>query len=134
VLKAILFTKHAFIEKFNSSSSSFGILENWVNQHWTPLLQGTIKHIYCGKGFYSFMFVNKKIEIKKCICGPWFMGASGIYLNPLSLSFDPKNEVPMTISIYIRVSFLPLIFIVRNGTLLGQTCGSIQTKFKDLYL
>ena len=31
------------------------------------------------------------------------MGANGIYLNPWYLSFDPKNKVPTTISIYISL-------------------------------
>jgi hypothetical protein len=39
--------------------------------------------------------------------GPYFMGARGMYLNRWSPDFSTKNDIPLTILIWVGLPFLP---------------------------
>ena len=40
--------------------------------------------------------------------GPYFMGPQGLYLNKWTPDFDPSQDVPSTVPIWVRLPFLTL--------------------------
>ena len=73
-----------------------------------PLIKGGLQHCFCGKGFYTFLFENKEDKDLIFRSGPYFMGPRGLYLNQWTLSFDPEKDVPLVVSVWVRLPHLLL--------------------------
>jgi hypothetical protein len=63
---------------------------------------------FCGKGFYVFLFENKADRDLIFRNGPYFIGTKGMYLNKWTLDFNPENEIPSAVLVWVRLPFLPL--------------------------
>lgn len=56
------------------------------------------------------MFVFENAEDRSLIFrnGPYFMGPQGLYLNKWSPDFDPAQDVPTAVPVWVRLPHLPL--------------------------
>ena len=60
------------------------------------------------RGYFLFEFTSK--EDKELIFrnGPYFMGPQGLYLNKWTPDFDPEEDVPSTVPVWVRLPNLPI--------------------------
>ena len=56
------------------------------------------------------MFVFESAEDRDLIFrnGPYFMGPQGLYLNKWTPNFNPSQDVPFAVPVWVRLPFLPL--------------------------
>jgi hypothetical protein len=67
-----------------------------------------MSHSFCGKGFFSFLFEKKEDRYLVFRSGPYFMGARGFYLNTWMPYFNLENDIPLEVSVWVCLPFLPL--------------------------
>ena len=72
-------------------------MEVWLNKNWRTLIQGEVQHIFCGKGYFAFIFERKEDHDLIFRNGPYLMGPRGMYLNKWDLSFNPEKDIPKVI-------------------------------------
>ena len=99
-----------------------------MKKKWMTLIPGGLQHCFCGKGFFTFIFKNKKDMDLIFISGPYFMGPQGLYLNRWSLSFDTERDVPSEDPVSVCLPHLPL-HCWNNETL--QAIGNSLGKYID---
>ena len=107
-LKALALSEKGLIGKFTGIWPSPKTMDTWINKNWIPLISEGLQHCFCGKGFFTFLFVNKEDKDLIFRSGPYFMGPRGLYLNRWSSSFDPEKDVPSTVLVWVRLPHLPL--------------------------
>lgn len=61
-----------------------------------------------GKGFFVFVFENAEDRSLIFRNGPYSMGPQGLYLNKWSPDFDPTQDVPKAVPVWVRLPHLPL--------------------------
>ena len=100
--------ERGLISQFTGLWPSPKAVEEWVKRNWIPLVKESIKSHFVGKGFFVFVFDN--VEDRSLIFrnGPYFMGPQGLYLNKWSPDFDPAQDVPMAVPVWVRLPHLPL--------------------------
>ena len=72
------------------------------------------------------MFVFESAEDRDLIFwnGPYFMGPRGLYLNKWTPDFDPSQDVPPTVPVWVRLPFLPLhCWNTESLVLIGNKLG-----------
>ena len=67
-----------------------------------------IRNHFVGRGYYVFFFDSTKDRDLIFRNGPYFMGPQGLYLNKWSLDFNPTQDVPSVVPIWVRLLHLPL--------------------------
>eukprot|EP00253_Pinus_taeda_P013884 PITA_13884 len=83
-------------------------VEDRVKCNWIPLVKEGIKSYFVGKGFFVFVFENVKDRSLIFRNGPYFMGPQGLYLNKWSPDFDPAQDVPTAVPVWVCLPHLPL--------------------------
>jgi len=83
-------------------------VEDWIKRNWTPLIKEGIKSYFVGKGFFVFVFESAEDRSLIFRNGPYFMGPQGLYLNKWSPDFDPTQEVPSAVPVWVWLPHLPL--------------------------
>ena len=67
-----------------------------------------IRNHLVGKGYYVFVFDSTEDRDLIFQNGPYFMGPQGLYLNKWTLDFDPTQDVPSIVHVWVRLPHLPL--------------------------
>ena len=65
--------------------------------------------------------------------GPYFMGPQGLFLNKWTLDFEPTQDVPSTVPIWVRLPHLPLHcwnsdFLEAIGNKIGNYIDRVERK------
>lgn len=105
---ALNLTQRGLIGQFTGLWPSPKAVEDWVNRNWIPLVSEGIKSHFVGKGFFVFVFENAEDKSMIFRNGPYFMGLQGLYLNKWSPDFDPAQDVPTVVPVWVRLPHLPL--------------------------
>ena len=84
------------------------LVEVWLNKNWRTLIQGEVQQIFCGKGYFAFIFEKKEDRDLIFRNGPYFMGPRGMYLNKWDLSFNPEKDIPKAVPVWVKLPHLPL--------------------------
>ena len=87
--KAVALSEKGLIGLFTGLWPSPRSVEIWLNKNWRTLIQGEVQQIFCGKGYFAFIFEKKEDRDLIFRNGPYFMGPRGMYLNKWDLSFNP---------------------------------------------
>jgi hypothetical protein len=103
VLKIV---EHGLVGQFMGIWPSPRVVSEWVDKNWSPLIQGKVSSSFCGKGFFLFLFETKTDRDLIFRSGPYFMGARGLYLNSWNLDFNPENDIPSVVPVWVRLPFL----------------------------
>jgi hypothetical protein len=72
------------------------------------LIKGSLSHYFYGRGFYVFLFENKEHMDLIFRNRPYFYRTKSIYLNRWTPNFNPKNDLPYAIPIWVRLSHIPV--------------------------
>jgi hypothetical protein len=72
------------------------------------MIKEGVKRFFIGKGFFVFIFENPEDRGLIFRNGPFFMGAQGLYLNKWTPDFDPTQDVPSAVPVWVRLPHLPL--------------------------
>jgi hypothetical protein len=83
-------------------------VEEWTQRNWRPLIKEGVKSYFVGKGFFVFVFENPEDRGLIFRNGPFFMGPQGLYLNKWTPDFDPTQDVPSAVPVWVRLPHLPL--------------------------
>jgi hypothetical protein len=72
------------------------------------LIKHNVTSHFLGRGYFLFEFTSK--EDKELIFrnGPYFMGPQGLYLNKWTLDFDPEEDIPSAVPVWVRLPNLPI--------------------------
>lgn len=100
--------ERGLIGQFIGLWPSSKVVEDWVKQNWIPLVTEGIKIHFIGKGFFVFVFDNAEDRSLIFINGPYLMGPQGLYLNKWSPEFDPAQDVPTAVPVWMHLPHLPL--------------------------
>eukprot|EP00253_Pinus_taeda_P028376 PITA_28376 len=110
-------------------------VEDWIKRNGSWLIKEGIKSYFVGKAFFVFVF--ESVEDWSLIFrnGPYFMGSQGLYLNKWSPDFDPTQDVPTAVPVWVRLPHLPLhcwnqksLQIIGNS--LGKYIDQATKKYK----
>jgi hypothetical protein len=80
----------------------------WVDKNWKPLIKGNLSHAFCGRGYFAFLFETKEDMDLIFRSGPYFMGTRGMYFNRWTLDFNPENDIPSAVLVWVCLRYLPL--------------------------
>ena len=80
----------------------------WLQKKWHVLFKGSLNHLFCGQGFYAFLFKNKEDYDLIFRSGPYFLGAKGMHLKKWIPNFKLENDVPSIVPVLVHFSHLPL--------------------------
>ena len=67
-----------------------------------------MQQIFCGKGYFAFIFEKKEDRDLIFRNNPYFMGPRGMYLNKWDLSFNPEKDIPKAILVWVKLPHLPM--------------------------
>ena len=95
--KAVTLSEKGLIGLFTGLWPSPHSIEVWLNKNWRTLIQGEVQQIFCGKGYFAFIFEKKEDRDLIFKNGPYFMGPRGMYLNKWDLSFNPEKDIPKAV-------------------------------------
>jgi hypothetical protein len=72
------------------------------------LINQNVTSHFLGRGYFLFEFTSK--EDKELIFrnGPYFMGPQGLYLNKWTPDFNPAEDVPSQVPVWVRLPNLPI--------------------------
>jgi hypothetical protein len=105
---ALNLAEKGLIGQFTGLWPSPKSVEEWIKRNWTPLINEGIKSYFVGKGFFVFVFESAEDRSLIFRNGPYFMGPQGLYLNKWSPDFDPAQDVPTAVPVWVRLPHLPL--------------------------
>jgi hypothetical protein len=111
-------------------------VDAWVQRNWNPLITEGIKSHFVGKGYFVFVFDNPEDKNLIFRNGPYFMGPQGLYLNKWTPDFDPAQDVPSAVPVWVRLPHLPLhCWNQKSLHAIGNTLGRYidQAVRKDQY-
>jgi hypothetical protein len=100
------------------------------------LIKEGVKSYFVGKGFFVFVFENPDDRSLIFRNGPYFMGPQGLYLNKWSPNFDPSQDVPSAVPVWVRLPHLPLhCWNQKTFQIIGNVLGKYidQATRKDQY-
>ena len=106
--KAVTLSEKGLIGLFTGLWPSPCSVEIWLNKNWRTLIQGEVQQIFCGKGYFSFIFGKKEDRDLIFRNGPYFMGPQGMYLNKWDLYFNPEKDIPKAVPVWVKLPHLPL--------------------------
>jgi hypothetical protein len=105
---ALSMSEHVLVGQFTGLWPSPKATETWVIKNWKPLIKQNVTSHFLGRGYFLFEFTSK--EDKELIFrnGPYFMGPQGLYLNKWTPDFDPEEDVPSAVPVWVRLPNLPI--------------------------
>jgi hypothetical protein len=125
---ALNLAERGLIGQFTGLWPSPKAVEEWVKRNWIPLVKEGIKSHFVGKGFFVFVFDNAEDRSLIFRNGPYFMGPQGLYLNKWSPDFDPAQDVPTAVPVWVRLPHLPLHCWSQNSL---QSIGNALGRYID---
>jgi hypothetical protein len=105
---ALNLAERGLIGQFMGLWPSPKTVEDWTQRNWKPLIKEGVKSYFVGKGFFVFVFENTEDRGLIFRNGPFFMGPQGLYLNKWTPDFDPTQDVPSAVPVWVRLPHLPL--------------------------
>ena len=127
--KAVTLSKKGLIGLFTGLWPSPRSVEIWLNKNWRTLIQGEVQQIFCGKGYFAFIFEKKEDRDLIFRNGPYFMGPRGMYLNKWDLSFNPEKDIPKAVPVWVKLPHLPLhCWNDEDFRTIGNTLGKYVDK------
>jgi hypothetical protein len=105
---ALNLAEKGLIGQFTGLWPSPKSVEEWTQRNWKSLIKEGIKSYFVGKGFFVFVFESAEDRSLIFRNGPYFMGPQGLYLNKWSPDFDPAQDVPSVVPVWVRLPHLPL--------------------------
>jgi hypothetical protein len=105
---ALNLVERGLIGHFTGLCPSPKMVEEWNQRNWKPLIKEGIKSFFVGNGFFVFVFENPEDRGVIFRNGPYFMGPEGLYLNKWMPYFDPTQDVPFVVPVWVRLPHLPL--------------------------
>jgi hypothetical protein len=133
---ALNLAERGLIGQFTGLWPSSKAVEDWVKRNWIPLVLEGIKSHYVNKGLFVFVFDNAEDRSLIFRNGPYFLGPQGLYLNKWSRDFDPAQDVPTDVPVWVRLPHLPLhCWNQRSLWYIGNALGRYidQAVRKDQY-
>jgi hypothetical protein len=105
---ALSMSEHVLVGQFTGLWPSPKATETWGIKNWKPLIKQNLTSHFLGKDYFLFEFTSK--EDKELISrnGPYFMGPQGLYLNKWTTDFDPEEDVPLAVPVWVRLPNLPI--------------------------
>ena len=117
--------ERGLIGQFTSLWPSPKAIDSWVERNWRPLVSEGIRSHFVGRGYFVFVF--EEVADRDLIFqnGAYFMDPKGLYLNKWSPDFDPTQDVPSAVPVWVRLPHLPLHYwnsdsLVAIGNKLGN--------------
>ena len=86
-------------------------MEIWLEKYWKVLIKGRLQMFTCRRGFFPCLFENKEDRDLIFRNGPSFYGFHGIYLNCCSLFFNPKDDIPSVVMVWVWIPHHPLHYL-----------------------
>ena len=127
--KAVALSEKGLIGLFTGLWPSPRSVEIWLNKNWRTLIQGEVQQIFCGKGYFAFIFEKKEDRDLIFRNGPYFMGPIGMYLNKWDLSFNPEKDIPKAVPVWVKLPHLPLhCWNDEDFRTIGNTLGKYVDK------
>jgi hypothetical protein len=83
-------------------------MHHYLDLRWKKMIQGQISSSFCSKGFFVFLFGKKEDKNLIFRSGPYLMGYRGMYLNKWTPYLIPKNDIPSTVLVWVRLPLLPV--------------------------
>lgn len=125
---ALNLAEKGLIGQFTGLWPSPKSVEDWTQRNWQPLIKNGVKSFFVGKGFFVFVFESSEDRSLIFRNGPYFMGPQGLYLNQWNPDFDPSQDVPSAVPVWVRLPHLPLHCWNQKSF---QTIGNALGKFID---
>ena len=127
--KAVALSEKGLIGLFTGLWPSPRSVDIWLNKNWRTLIQGEVQQIFCGKGYFAFIFEKKEDRDLIFKNGPYFMGPRGMYLNKWDLSFNPEKDIPKAVPVWVKLPHLPLhCWNDEDFRTIGNTLGKYVDK------
>jgi len=127
---ALNLVERGLIGKFTGLWPYPKAIDAWVQRNLSPLVQEASRSHLVGRGFFIFVF--EKLEYKNLIFRnrPYFMGPQGLYLKKWSPYFDPMQDAPSTVLVWVRLPHLPLhCWNPKSLEAIGNTLGKYINKY-----
>ena len=105
---ALNLAERGLIGQFTGLWPSPKSVEEWTQRNWKSLIKDGVKSYFVGKGYFVFVFENTEDRSLIFRNGPYFMGPQGLYLNKWNPDFDPSQDVPSAVPVWVRLPHLPL--------------------------
>jgi hypothetical protein len=122
------FVEQALICQFTGIWPSPRAMVISIDRNRKSHLKGNLSHFLSRRGFFVFLFENKVDRDLIFRSGPYFMGSRGMYLNSSTPDFNPENDIPNVVHVWVRLPFLPLHYW-NNETI--RSIGNTLGKFID---
>ena len=100
--------ERGLIGKFTGLWPSPKAIDSWVQRNWRPLVYEGIRNHFVGRGYYIFVFDAAEDHDLIFRNGAYFMGPPEFYLNKWTPDFDPTQDVPSAVPVWVRLPHLPL--------------------------
>jgi hypothetical protein len=133
---ALNLAEKGLIGQFTGLWPSPKSVEDWTQRNWKPLIKEGVKSYFVGKGFFVFVFECPEDRGLIFRNGPYFMGPQGLYLNKWSPDFDPTQDIPSAVPVWVRLPHLPLhCWNQQSLQIIGNALGKYidQAARKDQY-
>lgn len=133
---AMNLTERGLIGQFTGLWPSPKSVEDWTQRNWKPLIKEGVKSYFVGKGYFVFVFENPDDKGLIFRNGPYFMGPQGLYLNKWAPDFDPTQDIPTAVPVWVRLPHLPLhCWNQKSFQIIGNALGKYidQAARKDQY-
>lgn len=99
------YVENALIGKFTSMWPSPKSMEFWMSKAWNSIMKGEIPLSTVGNRFFVFLFEFKEDRDVVFRNMPYFFGSRGMYLNKWTLDFNPNEDIPTAIPIWVNLTF-----------------------------
>ena len=130
---ALNLAERGLIGQFTGLWSSPKAIDGWVQRNWRPLVTEGIQNYFVGRGYFISVFDSVEDHDLNFRNGPYLRGPHGFYLNKWTPDFDPTQDVPSAIHVWVRLPHLPLHFWNSNsleaiGNKLGKYIDKAERK------
>lgn len=125
---ALNLSEKGLIGQFTGLWPSPKSVEEWTQRNWQSLIKNGVKSYFVGKGYFVFVFECSEDRSLIFRNGPYFMGPQGLYLNQWNPDFDPSQDVPSAVPVWVRLPHLPLHCWNQKSF---QTIGNALGKYID---
>jgi hypothetical protein len=105
---ALSLTERALVGQFTGLWPSPKATETWVIRNWKSLIKQNVTSHFLGRGYFLFEFTSRDDKDLIFRNGPYFMGPQGLYLNKWTPDFDPEEDVPSAVPVWVRMPNLPI--------------------------
>jgi len=107
------------------------MIESWIESTLKANMKGNIAIYAIGNWFFSFLFELCKDRAMIFCNGPYFLGSWGMYLSNWTLVFNPDEDVPTIILVWVKLPRLSLSCWINDYLrVIGNGVGKHTNKFE----